>query len=66
MQIPDGSTVADLWSSLQKEYAPLSSINIKLLYAVNSEYVDDQHELKEGDEVVFVPPVSGGVRVRAQ
>lgn len=66
MQLPDGSNVADLWTLLQREYAPLSSINIKLLYAVNNEYVDGRHELKDGDEVVFVPPVSGGVRVSAQ
>lgn len=28
--------------------------------AVNLEYADMQHRLRDGDEVVFIPPVSGG------
>ena len=28
--------------------------------AVNEEYVGDEYELKEGDRVAFIPPVSGG------
>ena len=28
--------------------------------AVNGEFVEDGHALRDGDEVVFVPPVAGG------
>jgi molybdopterin converting factor subunit 1 len=28
--------------------------------AVNGEFVEMDHPLREGDEVVFVPPVAGG------
>lgn len=66
MDIPEGSTVAELWSRLQQDFAPLSGIDIRLLYAVNGAYVDTRHELHGGDEVVFVPPVSGGFDVPAQ
>jgi molybdopterin synthase catalytic subunit/molybdopterin converting factor small subunit len=31
-----------------------------LLYAVNREYVQRGHELRDGDEVALIPPVSGG------
>jgi MoaE-MoaD fusion protein len=31
-----------------------------LLYAVNREYVDRARELRDGDEVALIPPVSGG------
>jgi molybdopterin converting factor small subunit len=31
-----------------------------MLYAVNQNYVGADHRLEENDEVVFVPPVSGG------
>jgi molybdopterin converting factor small subunit len=30
------------------------------LYAVNQNYVGTDYRLREHDEVVFIPPVSGG------
>lgn len=59
-EIPDGCTVSELWRCLQSEYPGLSGVDLKLLYAVNSEYVERGHRLGEGDEVAFIPPVSGG------
>ena len=56
----DGSTVAELWRGLQKDYPKLDVPGIRLLYAVNQNYVGLDHRLSEGDEVVFIPPVSGG------
>lgn len=56
----DGSTVADLWHELQKDYPKLDVPGIRLLYAVNQNYVALDHQLSDGDEVVFIPPVSGG------
>jgi len=56
----DGSTVADLWHGLQKDYPKLDVPGIRLLYAVNQNYVALDYQLSEGDEVVFIPPVSGG------
>jgi molybdopterin converting factor subunit 1 len=58
--LAEGSTVADLWRQLQKDYPKLDVPGIRLLYAVNQDYVSVDHELKDQDEVVFVPPVSGG------
>ncbi|WP_420386697.1 MoaD/ThiS family protein [Roseivirga sp.] len=31
-----------------------------LKFAVNMDYVEDTYQLKENDEVVLIPPVSGG------
>lgn len=59
-EISEGSTVADLWQALQKDYPKLDVPGIRLLYAVNQSYVKPDHALKDQDEVVFVPPVSGG------
>jgi molybdopterin converting factor subunit 1 len=59
-EITDGSTVADLWRQLQRDYPKLDVPGIRLLYAVNQNYVDLDHKLSDNDEVVFVPPVSGG------
>jgi len=59
-EIQDGSTVSSLWEMLQRDYPKLAVPGIRLLYAVNQNYVTPDHILKEKDEVVFVPPVSGG------
>ena len=59
-EIAEGSTVADLWRQLQSDYPKLNVPGIRLLYAVNQNYVSLDHRLSDNDEVVFVPPVSGG------
>jgi molybdopterin converting factor subunit 1 len=61
-EIEEGGTVADLWAMLKKEYPKLAPVETRLLYAVNQNYVKPDHALKNGDEVVFIPPVSGGSR----
>ena len=59
-ELADGSTVADLWRQLQRDYPKLDVPGIRLLYAVNQNYVAVDHRLADLDEVVFIPPVSGG------
>ena len=59
-EIKEGSTLGELWRALQKDYPKLDVPGIRLLYAVNQDYVKPDHVLKDQDEVVFIPPVSGG------
>jgi sulfur-carrier protein len=59
-ELADGSTVADLWRELQKDYPKLDVPGIRMLYAVNQNYVNLDQPLNDQDEVVFIPPVSGG------
>jgi molybdopterin converting factor subunit 1 len=59
-EIEEGSTVADLWAALQQDYPKLAVPGIRLLYAVNQDYVKSDCVLKNSDEIVFIPPVSGG------
>jgi molybdopterin synthase catalytic subunit len=47
--------VGDVWAALELGEEPAG-----LLYAVNQEYAQRDHELAEGDEVAVIPPVSGG------
>jgi molybdopterin synthase sulfur carrier subunit len=52
----DAVTVEDLWKQISGgEDLPNST-----LIAVNMEYTDGSHALKNGDEVAFFPPVTGG------
>jgi molybdopterin synthase catalytic subunit/molybdopterin converting factor small subunit len=51
----EAATVADVWPALGLGEEPEG-----LLYAVNREYAGPERELREGDEVALIPPVSGG------
>jgi molybdopterin synthase catalytic subunit len=51
----DAATVADVWPALGLGAEPTG-----LLYAVNREYAERGQELRDGDEVALIPPVSGG------
>jgi molybdopterin synthase sulfur carrier subunit len=52
----DSMTVADLWD----KYLSSDAMPSNVLVAVNMEYTDPSHTLKDGDEVAFFPPVTGG------
>ena len=58
--MPAGATVLDLWERFATEHPRLGSNRQYTRFAVNGEYVDAASSLKDGDEVVFIPPVSGG------
>ncbi len=60
LSLAEGATVGSLWEQLVADYPRLAGYNGRLLYAVNQEYSNPATQLHEGDEVVFVPPVSGG------
>jgi len=53
--------LGDLWNLLDLGDEPPG-----LLYAVNREYADRARELREGDEVAVIPPVSGGAFVLSE
>ncbi len=60
-EIRDGSTITELWEELQREYPKLAAPGFRILYAVNQNYVTPDQTLTDNDEVVFIPPVSGGL-----
>ncbi len=50
-------TVGDLKQKVTEKFnLPLQSVMV----AVNEEYAEDHLELKDGDVVALIPPVSGG------
>ncbi len=52
----DISTVSDVWKVISGG-EPLPD---RILCAVNMEYAEPHTPVKEGDEVAFFPPVTGG------
>jgi molybdopterin synthase catalytic subunit len=60
---PDAATVADVRTMLLTRYPRLQPILERCAYAVNRHYVSAEAILKEGDELVFIPPTGGGASV---
>jgi molybdopterin converting factor subunit 1 len=60
LELPDGATAEDAWQSLARAHADLAPRRARLTAAVNRRYAPFDTTLGEGDEIVFVPPVSGG------
>jgi molybdopterin converting factor subunit 1 len=58
--IPDGSTAGDAWQALVAEFPALADHTRSISVAVNEEYAKPATALRDGDEVAFLPPVSGG------
>ena len=57
LEISSSQTVAALWKKLS---AGKEALPEQILFAVNHEYVHAGYQLKDGDEVAFFPPVTGG------
>jgi molybdopterin converting factor subunit 1 len=55
-----GATIATVWRQLAGEYPELSRYERSISSAVNADYARMDQVLRDGDEVAFLPPVSGG------
>ena len=60
LDLTDGQTVNGLFRELCARFPRLADYESAIFYSVNAEYVSPDHALREGDEVAFIPPVSGG------
>ena len=58
-QVEDQSTVGELKVALLAAYPKFEKLQ-SLAIAVNSEYAQNDQLLTESDEIVLIPPVSGG------
>jgi len=59
VEIEEGMTVGNLKEILCEQYPDFVRLR-SLAIAVNAEYREDNFLLKEKDEIVIIPPVSGG------
>jgi molybdopterin converting factor subunit 1 len=60
LELPSGSTVADVYGALRKAHPALESDRNAVRAALNQEFSDWDAIVADGDEVAFIPPVSGG------
>lgn len=60
VEIPDGTTIANILSTLEARYPRLAGYRSILLTSVNEDYAKPETTIVDGDEVAIFPPVSGG------
>jgi len=60
LELPEGATAEGAWERLVRDHPPLADRRARLTAAVNRSYAAFDTPLRDGDELVFVPPVSGG------
>lgn len=58
--VPEGATVRTVWEAVAAGRPALSPYARSMSSAVNAEYTRMDAPVRDGDEVAFLPPVSGG------
>jgi molybdopterin synthase sulfur carrier subunit len=58
LELQEGEPISSLIETLQSDYHYFLTMPIKV--AVNTEYVEHDYRLQDGDEVALIPPISGG------
>jgi molybdopterin converting factor subunit 1 len=58
--VPSGATVGDAWTVVTTAHPALAPFSRAISCAVNDQFSRMSHPLHEGDDVAFLPPVSGG------
>jgi len=54
------ATARDVWEGLTAEWPALREYEKTMSVAVNAEYSRMMTSVEDGDEIAFLPPVSGG------
>jgi molybdopterin converting factor subunit 1 len=58
--VPADATVAAVWEHLVHDYPAMAAYQPSISCAVNAEYARFKTTVHDGDEIAFLPPVSGG------
>ena len=59
-EVPAPATVHTVWTTLVAEMPALRQYEQSMSVAVNADYARMSAAVRDGDEVAFLPPVSGG------
>ena len=60
LELPAGALAGDAWQALAARYPELAAYTGSISCAVNEEYARMDAAVHDGDEIAFLPPVSGG------
>lgn len=59
-EVGAGATAGTVWRDLVREFPDLGAYERSLSAAINADYARMDDAVGDGDEVAFLPPVSGG------
>ena len=59
-EVPPQATARQVWDDLVLEWPQLLEYEKAISVAVNTEYARMNASVSDGDEIAFMPPVSGG------
>jgi molybdopterin synthase catalytic subunit len=60
VEVQSGSSVSDVYDALRRKHPNLEANRTVVRAALNQEFADWAAAVSDGDEVAFIPPVSGG------
>ena len=60
LNLPDHATVGEVFSHYEELHPRLGKLAASIAISLNQEFAEPDSRLKEGDEIAFLPPVSGG------
>ena len=63
VELPPESTVADVYQAVRRAHPAFEVDRESVRAALNQEFADWDQVVSDGDEVAFIPPVSGGAHV---
>lgn len=52
--------VESIFSGFAEKFPPLEAHRKSIMFALNSEFTGPNSPVQDGDEIAFLPPVSGG------
>ena len=60
MELDDASTLQQVTEKLASLYPEIGLMQNSVRIAINQEFADEDSSLNNGDEIAFLPPMSGG------
>ncbi len=60
MELDDASTLKQVTEKLASLYPEIGRMQKSVRIAINQEFADEEISLNNGDEIAFLPPMSGG------
>ena len=58
--VDPGATIRTVWGQLVREFPELDRYERSISSAVNADYARMEDQVHDGDDIAFLPPVSGG------
>jgi molybdopterin synthase catalytic subunit len=58
--VEPGTTISGIYDLLAADHPRLAPLKASVMMMANQEYVPAEYLVNDGDEIVFIPPVSGG------